>query len=163
MVACVFLEGRMPSAVAGLGGPLLLSVPDGPPNQDPPDFCDAGAAMGKWPWADMGREKFTEPMLPCRSASCTSGSVILSLREEAAAELPARSTETPLLPRGVGDMMRWGGSVLAERRWLPLPLRLVGSDGTGGASTAGDIVPLARPGEGDRNVRSLMEPLLLFL
>jgi hypothetical protein len=52
--------------------------------------------------------------------------------------------------------------VLAERRWLPR--MLAGSAGTGGASRAAGIAPLARPpGDGDLKVRSLMEPLLLFL
>lgn len=50
--------------------------------------------------------------------------------------------------------------MLAER-WCPRTL--AGSAGTGGASGAGLTGALFRPGEGDLNVRSLMEPLLLFL
>lgn len=51
--------------------------------------------------------------------------------------------------------------MLAERRWAPR--MLTGSAGTGGASGAAGIAALERPGDGDLKVRSLMEPLLLFL
>lgn len=44
-----------------------------------------------------------------------------------------------------------------------MPRTLDGRAGTGGASGAGLTGPFWRPGEGDLNVRSLMEPLLLFL
>lgn len=71
-----------------------------------------------------------------------------------------RSTLEPLppLPDGVGDIMRCGGSRLAD---LLCALGMFfGSAGTGGASGAGDTASFERPGDGDLKVRSVMDPPL---
>jgi hypothetical protein len=80
--------------------------------------------------------------------------------------LPARST---LLLRiallgvlGLGRLMRFGTSTLAALRW-DLLMTFWGMAGTGGASGAGDIALCLPPGEGDLNVRSDMEELLVCL
>lgn len=78
----------------------------------------------------------------------------------------ARSTLTPraFFPFGEGDVTRCtGASQLVERLccWPATPL---GTTGTGGALAAGESGRVLRPeGDGDRNVRSVIEPPLFCL
>lgn len=111
---------------------------------------------------DLGREKFTEAF-PWLSACSATFDNLLFCRDVAGGGILALSTLEPLppLPRGVGDMTRCGGSKLLD---LLCPVGIcVGSAGTGGASGAGLTTPLTLPfppGDGDLNVRSVIDPPL---
>ena len=112
---------------------------------------------------DMGREKLMLLLLlPCLSRSGLSVTFdnLFVGREVAGGGMLALSALDPLPPpRGEGDVMRCGGSKLAD---LLCPSdTFLGNAGTGGASGAGDTGPSFRPpGEGERNVRSVMDPPL---
>lgn len=61
-------------------------------------------------------------------------------------------------PDGFGERTRCGGSRL-EERWCCFDIDC-GIAGTGGASPRGEVAPFVRPGEGERKVRSVIEPPL---
>lgn len=124
----------------------------------------------------MGIEKFLEPCpLVClanSSVSLTFDNLLVGRLVDGGGILflfavPPLSILAPLPPLvGAGLMTLVGGSTLDARLW-PLPT-LFGSAGTGGASAdaaTGALTELLgeRPGDGDRNVRSVMLPPLFVL
>ena len=79
-----------------------------------------------------------------------------------AAVRPYLSTLVPLPACvGGGDIIRSGGSKLAAL--FRFDWSLFGMGGTGGATGAMFGLPFVGPGEGDRNVRSVIEPPLFCL
>ena len=139
-------------------------------NQDPVPcvyFFAAAVDAGLFCVGDMGREKLREGLFGlffAFSISCASLTFdsLLACREVPGGGMLVRSALDPLLPScGVGDMILCGGSRLDDL-WCIFG----GSAGTGGTSDAGelgDIVPFLCPGDGDLNVLSVIEPLLLAL
>ena len=130
-------------------------------------FFAAPVGAGLLCCGDMGREKLREGLLgPLFILSASSASVtfdnLLACRAVPAGGAFTRSALEPLLPSGgVGDVIRCG-----ESKLVFLLCAFGGSAGTGGTSEPGelgDIAPFLRPGDGDLNVRSVMEPLLLDL
>jgi len=132
--------------------------PEAPVNQEPDECTFLFGAVGLWPGDDIGREKLTEGEPSSLKLSCTFDRRF-ELRAEPGVAMLALSMLMPLFPRGLGDTMRCTGSWLADR--LCPPRISLGIEGTGGASEAAEIEPL-RPGEGDLNVRSVIDPLLLL-
>lgn len=112
----------------------------------------------------MGREKLTLLFrLLSERSSCSSwtfdsrlparelaGGGILFLSMLAALPAPR--------PDGVGEMTRWGGSKL-EERWCCFGTDF-GTAGTGGALLAEEVKLFDLPGDGDLNVRSVIDPPL---
>lgn len=121
----------------------------------------------------IGREKFTDPLLSVGELSATLDRPVTGF---AAGVCPfafpviapgPRSRLAPLAPvfLGGGELIRRGGSTLAGRR-MDLTGKgggeayLLGTDGTGGATSALLRDGGRRFGDGSRNVRSVMEPPL---
>jgi hypothetical protein len=110
---------------------------------------------------DMGREKLIELLLSSFSARFDS---LFACRDVEGVLSPARSMLPPRPPRGAGDIMRRGGSTLLAR--FDAVDIFFGRAGTGGASGAGLTawsVLLLLPGDGDRKVRSVIDPPLFAL
>ena len=132
--------------------------PVAPVNHDPLECIFFCTALGLTPGDEIGLEKLTEGEPSSLTLSCTFDRRF-ELRGVGVAA-GALSTLTPRFARGLGDVTRRTGSVLADR-WWPPPRTALGIVGTGGASEAAETEPF-RPGDGDLNVRSVMDPLLLF-
>lgn len=107
----------------------------------------------------IGLEKLTDVWLELRSSSVNCGKLVILLPRP----LPTKvvlSTLTPLPPFGVGEVTRMGGSRLEDL--LCGAEVLEGTFGTGCASCAAGTARLVgvRAGEGDLNVRSVIDPEL---
>lgn len=123
---------------------------------------------------DIGREKFVRLLFAVSApslASFSSGASntlesLLASRDVRGGGMLALSTLTPLapFPLGVGDVTRCtgGGSTLADR--LCCGDTFFGRAGTGGTSGGGDLAPeTLSEGDGDLNVRSVIDPALFCL
>ena len=138
------------------GVPLLCA---GAPKNDPAVCGRVGEVGGLTAGEAIGLEKLIDRSLPSLVSSGNFGKLDILFPLLAR---PVLSKLTPRLPRGgVGDMTRCtGGSTLADRRTDLCEVD--DKAGTGGASVAaGTWLPLddglVPPGEGDLNVRSVME------
>lgn len=159
---CIFLAAgeerpRADWGLAGEGEGFARGVPLptlGEVNQPTLEFGRGGGETARL--GLMGREKFTPEL-----SSLFSSGIVGRL-----SVLPARSTLVLRLALlGVlglwVTLMRLGTSRLAARRCDFMTF--FGMAGTGGASGAGDMALCLAPGEGDRNVRSVMDELLVVL
>lgn len=122
---------------------------------------DCGRIGGVVGPGDIGLEKLTDRLLSPRSSSGNFGKLLSLLPRPFPTKL-VLSTLAFLPPRGGGEEMRIGGSTLEDLDCRSLE---EGIDGTGGASCAAGTAPFvdARAGEGDLNVRSVIDPELSCL
>lgn len=156
--------------LAGVGLDAATAPTAGPANQPPLELAGCwgadGEVVGLATGEARGLEKLTEGFRDSASSVASSGTFDNLFDSLARFELgvAALSTLAPLPPRaGEGDVILAEGSALLARLWEAL-LTPRGSGGTGGAlSSVGERTPLVRawPGEGDRKVRSVIEPELL--